>query len=489
MGGGNYNVDVAERFRESTTEDTIFRSQGLSAREKCDPSLNIKGKIRECCDSLEHPNTTPIVVVMDFTSSRGDDAKVIFAKAPMFFGQMKMRNYVPDPEICWMGIGDATCDKAPLQVAQFESDNKLDDELAKMWLEGGGGGTGQESYELAAYAIVKKMKLDAVTKRNKKALVFFLVDEGFYPVISKSQVKKVFGDDLSADIPSEQIFAELNNMADVFVIYPKKSWQERKADIDVEMRERLEQAGGRFRDVDIRASLRWDTYDDLDLHVVCPGGEVWYANKKCSNGELDVDRNAGGPQTRKPVENIRWAKGEAPKGRYKVFVQNYAFHEDERNPIPFLVELEVNGKIQKFEGVSASKKENGSRSNITAFEFNYDPAERQISSDESDLYKGYDDALIKAQWANVIPADNILEIDDPKVIIDVMLGAVAINSGSSLDGYLVDMEGRGQTARRREETTAALSGLADKANTVKVDVGKRLPKVATKKKPSKAKRL
>ena len=131
MGGGNYNVDVAERFRESTTEDTIFRSQGLSAREKCDPSLNIKGKIRECCDSLEHPNTTPIVVVMDFTSSRGDDAKVIFAKAPMFFGQMKMRNYVPDPEICWMGIGDATCDKAPLQVAQFESDNKLDDELAK----------------------------------------------------------------------------------------------------------------------------------------------------------------------------------------------------------------------------------------------------------------------------------------------------------------------------------------------------------------------
>ncbi len=488
MGGGYYDGDVGERFR-ATARSNVFKFEGERARTECDPTLNIRRKTRECCDSPEHPNTTPIIVVMDGTLSRGDDAKVIFSKVPMFFGQLKMRSYVPDPEICWVVVGDATCDKAPLQVAQFESDNKLDEWLAKMWLEGGGGGTGQESYQLAAYYIAKKMLLDAVKKRGKKALVFFLVDEGFYPKVSREEVERIIGDRLPADLDSAEIFAELQKSCLVFVIYPKKSWQERKADIDAEMRERLQEAGGRFRDVDIRASLRWDTFDDLDLHCVCPGGEVWFSRKQCAGGELDVDRNAGGRETRKPVENIRWPKGDAPEGRYQVYVQNYAFHDDRPNPIPFVVELEVNGKIQKFEGVAAPKRETGSISNITAFEFNYDPNERQVSSAEADLYKGYDDKLIKDQWAGVIPGENILEIDDPKGIVDVMLGAIALTAGSSLDEYLSDMTGRGQTETRRKDTTNALSGLADKTSLPKVQIGRGLPKPPARKQPGKTKRL
>lgn len=489
MGGGYYDGDVGERLR-STTNNDVFRDYGERARTECEPTLNIKRKTRECCDSTEHPNTTPIIVVMDGTLSRGDDAKVIFSKVPMFFGQLKMRNYVSDPEICWVVVGDSTCDKAPLQVAQFESDNKLDEWLAKMWLEGGGGGTGQESYQLAAYYIAKKMLLDAVKKRAKKALVFFLVDEGFYPKVSREEVERIIGDRLPADLDSAEVFAELQKMAEVYVIYPKKSWQERKADIDAEMRERLEEAGGRFRDVDIRASLRWDTYDDLDLHCVCPGGEIWFSNKRCAKGELDVDRNAGGRETRKPVENIRWAKSDAPKGRYKVYVQNYSFHEDAANPVPFIVELEVNGKIQRFEGIASPKsRETGSASNITAFEFDYDPNQRQVSSAEKDLYAGYDDKLIKDQWASVIPKENILEIDNPKGIVDVMLGAIALTAGSSLDEYLSDMAGRGQTEKRRKDTTNALASLADKKSLPKVQVGKGLPKPPVKKPTGKTKRL
>jgi len=492
MGGGYYDGDVGERYRSSVTTDEVFRSQGETARTSIDPELNIKNKKRECRDSPEHPKTTPIVVAMDLTRSRGDDAKVIFSKVPMFFGQIKMRGYVPDPEICWIGFGDATCDKGPLQVGQFESDNRLDDLLAKMWLEEGGGGTGQESAEIAAYAGAKKMDLDATDKDRDNTFFFFLTDEGFYPTVSKTQVKKIFGDDIPDDISSLEIFKRLaEKFKHIFMVYPRKSWQERKADIDAEMRERLEQAGGRFRNVDIRASLRWDTFDDLDLHVVCPGGEVWYANKLCSKGELDVDRNAGGRQTRKPVENIRWAKGDAPKGRYRAYVQTYTFHESpqERKPIPFVVELEVNGKFQKFEGTASPKMETGTMSNITAFDFNYDSTIREVTEDEADLYKGYDDKLIKEQWASVIPPENILEIDDPKGIVDVMLGAIALTTGSSIDEYLTDMEGRGQTQKRRKETTEALSGLADKTSLPTVNVNQDLPKPKANKKSSKAKRL
>lgn len=38
---------------------------------------------------------------------------------PMFYGQIKMQNYIKDPEISFCAIGDATCDSAPLQVTGF----------------------------------------------------------------------------------------------------------------------------------------------------------------------------------------------------------------------------------------------------------------------------------------------------------------------------------------------------------------------------------
>ncbi len=460
MGGGYYDGDVAERTRSSRRD--AFKYQGSEAELKeCHASLDPKGKRRECRDSKQHPNTTPIVVAMDTTRSRGDDAKVIFGKLPMFFGQIKMNNYVPDPEICFLGIGDAKAgDKAPLQVAQFESDNRLDETLTNIWLEGGGGGTGQESYELAAYFLARRTDLDA-TARGQKGFCFILGDEGYYPKVSRAEIKRLIGDDLPADLNSAEIFRELQERYNVFFIYPKKSWQERRKDIDEEMRARLEEAGGRFRDVDIRASLRWDTFDDLDLHCVCPGGEIYFGRKSCARGELDVDRNAGGPQTRKPVENIRWAKNEAPPGRYRVFVRTYAFWERNPKPVPFRVELEVNGKIQTFEGTASPKLETGDRSDITAFEFTYDPDERKVIAADADLYAGYDDETILEQWASVIPRENILRIDDPRGIVDVMLGVLALSSGTELDAYVNTMKKREQTAERRTDTRRALSGLSD----------------------------
>lgn len=59
---------------------------------------------------------------------------------PMFYGQIKMQNYVKDPEISFCAIGDATCDGAPLQVTPFGQGKEIDEMIAKMFLEGGGGG-------------------------------------------------------------------------------------------------------------------------------------------------------------------------------------------------------------------------------------------------------------------------------------------------------------------------------------------------------------
>jgi hypothetical protein len=266
---------------------------------------------------------TPIVVAFDVTRSRGDDAKHVYDKMPMLIGQIHMRGYVLDPALSFAAIGDATSDQAPLQVGQFASDNRLDTVLESIWLEEGGGGTGQESYELAAYFYARHATL-ACTAVGKKGYFFFIGDEGFYPKVSREQVARLVGDTLPLDLDASTVFRELRQKFHVYFIYPRATWQERRENIDAEIRTRVLEAGGMHGGIDIRASLLWNNRNDLDLHVVTPAGEhIYYANKRATcGGELDVDRNVRG-ETTKPVENTRWAKGTARPGKYKVYVQNY----------------------------------------------------------------------------------------------------------------------------------------------------------------------
>lgn len=470
MGGGHYDGDVGARTRSTTEEH--FNHRGHIAdptnpeRRDVHPELNPKGEDRECNDSAEHPNTTPIVVAMDVTRSRGEDAKVIYNKLPMLIGQIIMKAYVPDPVVSFAAIGDATSgDKAPIQVGQFESDNRLDEVLSKVWLEEGGGGTGQESYELMAYYYAKHSILGC-NDRHKKGFFFFIGDEGFYPKVAKDQIKVLIGDDVPEDIVSKKIFEELQKKYYVFFLYPQKTWRERKDDIDAEIKKRVVEAGGMYDGVDIRASLLWNNRNDLDLHIIAPSGyHIYYGDKRSPcGGWLDVDMNVGG-ETTKPVENIRWAKGSAQKGRYNIFVQNYYYHESRAEETSFKVEVEINGRVQHFEGKIPAGKE-GERSNTTILEFDYNPDERPVNDE---MYANYQDETIKQQWAGVIPSENILVIDDPKAIVDVMMGALALVGGGDLDSYLVDMTQRGQTALRRNQTMKALEGLAGNTGIAKVE--------------------
>ncbi len=489
-GGGSYHEDVSEERTSRTQEHFNYRGHeggdsesASTARREVHDDLNIKGKKREASDSTEHPKTTPIVVAMDVTASRGDDAKVIYEKLPMLMGQLYMKGYVPDPTVSFCAIGDATSgDFAPIQVGQFESDERLDAILGKMWLEEGGGGTGQESYELLAYYFAKHAKLD-VNKRGKKGLFFFVGDEGFYPKVAKDQIKSFIGDDVAEDISSAKVFADLQKNFHVFLIFPKKTAAERRSNIDAEIRRRVTEAGGMYDDVDVRASLMWYNHNDLDLHIITPTGlEIFYGNKKVGHGELDVDMNAGGPVSMKPVENIRWPKGKAPKGAYKVFVRNYATHGFPAKT-PFKVELEVNGKVLHFEGETPTGR-TGPSSDVTAFEFSYDPNERQVAEE---AYAKYDDTLITNQWGSVIPPENILKIEDPKAIVDVILGAIAIQSGNDLDSYVIDMQGREQTQKRIGDVRKALGQFAHGSTTAVAKVNKTDDTGADKK--SKSKRI
>ncbi len=467
MGGGTYSFDVARQARSSRTNQA-FDYQGYTGdgqaqagKQEVHPLLNVYGRVRECM------NDQCVVVAMDVTRSRGEDAKVVYRKLPTLIGWLEMQGYLPGAGINLCAIGDATVDKAPIQVSQWERDNRLDEALGKFWLEEGGGGTGEESYELAAYYFAHRTRI-RINEEGKKGYFFFVGDEGFYPKVSRDAVKRFLGVDLPEDIPSDEVFRALQARFHVFFIYPKKSLAERRADIDAEMAQRVRNAGGQYDDVDVRVSLLWDTRDDLDLHVITPDGEEIYYGHKFSRcgGALDVDRNVRGEDP-KPVENVRWPKGGAPAGHYRVYVQNFRFHERKPAPVNFRVEMDVNGKISHYDGTISSRGETGSDSDHPVAEFSFDPTSRPLPAGSPDPYAAYDEAVILKQWQSVLPAEQILPLDDPGDIIEVIVGAIGLTEQrTNLDAYLDALEtpaGHTETEQRpgrRAQIARTLGNLA-----------------------------
>lgn len=176
------------------TKTTVPQSQ-WKAHDTLDPLL-ING-VRESRDTEEHPTTTPIAAFFDVTGSMGTIPQVFQEKLPKLMTLLTTAAGVEHPHVLFGGIGDAHCDKVPLQVGQFESDNRCDEQLRNMLLEGGGGGQVMESYELALYFAGYKTSLDCWEKRQKKGYLFTLGDERFYAGLPATIVKKVFGDTIT----------------------------------------------------------------------------------------------------------------------------------------------------------------------------------------------------------------------------------------------------------------------------------------------------
>jgi hypothetical protein len=128
--------------------------------------------------------------------------------------------YLAHPQILIGGIGDATCDRAPLQIGQFESGIEIDQDLAKLWLEAGGGGQRTESYELAMYFMARHTAIDCLEKRGQRGYLFLIGDEMPYRYVRRRQVAALLGDDLPADIPVEEMLRELETRYDTYFILP-----------------------------------------------------------------------------------------------------------------------------------------------------------------------------------------------------------------------------------------------------------------------------
>lgn len=218
MGHGNYShaahaAIIADRSASGTE---VFAQRG------CHPMMHPHGlTMRESRDSADHPHSLGIVFALDVTGSMGDIPQLLATRELPTFMNLLTHCGVTDPQLMFMAIGDATSDQAPLQVGQFESTAELMDQwLTWSYLEGGGGGTGEESYELAFYMVARHTDLDCWVKRRKKGYLFITGDEHPYPAVSHHQIGTLLGERLDADIPIAEAIAAAAETYHLFFLIP-----------------------------------------------------------------------------------------------------------------------------------------------------------------------------------------------------------------------------------------------------------------------------
>lgn len=232
MGSGRWDTsiyDAATAHRAATGTRAFAYSHTVTSALppsawKAHPTLDPRGvALRESRDSAEHPASRAVTVLFDVTGSMAHIPERLQEKLPELLGLLLRKGYLADPQILFGAIGDATCDAVPLQIGQWESDNRMDDHLTNIVLEQGGGGQKTESYELGLYFMDRHTAMDCDEKRGEKGFLFLIGDEMAYSRVKKDEVARVIGDRLQADIPTRDVVRSLRRRFHVYFILPKNA--------------------------------------------------------------------------------------------------------------------------------------------------------------------------------------------------------------------------------------------------------------------------
>lgn len=202
---GKVSAKVSDRLDPSTIKDSV-----IGKRESRDGDIG---------------NSNAIAVFFDETGSMGNIPRVLQEKLVKLMGSIQTKGVIDNPQILFGAVGDATCDRAPFQVGQFESDLSMDEDLDQFYLEGHGGGQNTESYELPLFFLARLTSIDCLEKRGKRGYAFIIGDETAYSKVKKREVEKVFGDSfgMQGDIPIKDIIKEAQEKYELFFIVPRST--------------------------------------------------------------------------------------------------------------------------------------------------------------------------------------------------------------------------------------------------------------------------
>ncbi|MGO9025504.1 MAG: hypothetical protein ACLQIQ_14600 [Beijerinckiaceae bacterium] len=114
-------------------------------------------------------------------------------------------------------------------------------------------------------------------------------------------------------------------------------------------------ADGRGTHGKLDITLIWSGREDLDLHVYCPDGQIFFSHRSACGGTLEIDSNATLQEAKDaPVEHVTW-QSEPPAGEYRVEVVLFDRFNLPARDIPFTVvvrdsvgQQEIAGQVQQL---------------------------------------------------------------------------------------------------------------------------------------------
>lgn len=201
------NISLDGSITKSMSSQEMFKAMHI------DDALNPYNVVRECVDTEEHPNTIPVILALDVTGSMGKAAVEVAKRLNVVM--TNLYDKVTDVEFMIMGIGDLSCDRAPIQISQFESDIRIAEQMDKVFFEYGGGGNLYESYTAAWYMGARHTKLDCWA-RGKKGIIITMGDERVNPYLPGSRLNSVTGDNTQTDVETKSLHIEASEKYDIY---------------------------------------------------------------------------------------------------------------------------------------------------------------------------------------------------------------------------------------------------------------------------------
>jgi len=239
MGGGSWDSgayrSAAKSRAMSGTPDFEYDSRVKSGaasgvHESLDPKKMVNN-MRESRDSDEHPESLPIAIIFDVTGSMGGIPRVLQKKLESLMDVVREKAQIPHPQILVGAVGDAYTDQCPFQIGQFESDNRFDEQLRNIILEGNGGGQMKESYALAYRFAAYHTVSDSFEKRGHKGIIFTMGDEAPYASVTASEVERILGVKPEEDETVESLLAKALEKWEVFHLFAVGGSYDRATDI------------------------------------------------------------------------------------------------------------------------------------------------------------------------------------------------------------------------------------------------------------------
>jgi ribosomal protein L37AE/L43A len=167
------------------------------------------GPNEKVIDPQKHISTdsgNPLIVAVDVTGSMASWPFQIFDRLPLLYNTLSQ--YRDDLEICFAAIGDAGCDRWPLQVTTFASGFDLEQLLGSLYGEGGGGDA-PESYGLFAHWVNTHVEIPDL---DETPFLIVFGDITMHPQVPRGQIARYLGDRVRRRVDAIEAWQEVSKV-------------------------------------------------------------------------------------------------------------------------------------------------------------------------------------------------------------------------------------------------------------------------------------